>query len=323
MQHPNDSKNHARALCRAVWGVTFVVPLMLFGSASCAQGGSELTDDGGSDDASGGQDTASTPPADSGRPPTPDATGSSSSSGGQVDSAADTTAETGTSDTGAEVSEGGVDSAIDQHANTPETGAESGVGQEAGRDAVSDVVGPDGPSGCACGAQAVCVSGACTPARRVFVSSATYTGNLGGASGADTTCGTLAMQAGLGGSWMAWISDATTSPGQRFVKATVPYRMLDGTMLASSFGSLSAGISSAINIDEKGESLAGASSDGSKTWTGTLTSGAVDKSSCTGFTSASGTGEVGHCTSMGTVGWTSAYTSEMCSVANHIYCFEQ
>jgi hypothetical protein len=122
---------------------------------------------------------------------------------------------------------------------------------------------------------------------------------------------------------MAWISDGTTSPAQRFTKATVPYRRLDGTTIAASFSGLAAGVLSPIDIDEKNESLAAATSNGSKTWTATVTSGAADTSSCAGFTSTTGTGEVGHCTSGGSVGWTSAYTSEMCNVANHIYCFEQ
>src|SRR5258708_15803483 len=49
-----------------------------------------------------------------------------------------------------------------------------------------------------CAVPAVCVAGQCTPAQRVFLSSSTYTGNLGGHAGADATCQQLATAAGLG-----------------------------------------------------------------------------------------------------------------------------
>jgi hypothetical protein len=162
-------------------------------------------------------------------------------------------------------------------------------------------------------------------ALRVFVSSKTYDGNMGGALGADALCATLAMQAGLGGTWMAWVSDATTSPSQRFTKATVPYRRLDGVAVASSWADLTTGILNAIDVDETNASHASDSSGASKTWTATTVAGVLGTSSCGNFASNSSTttGEVGHCTGTGTVNWTSAYATESCNVPNHIYCFEQ
>ena len=65
---------------------------------------------------------------------------------------------------------------------------------------------------CACTSPAVCVAGKCIAALRVFVSSATYDGALGGHAGADATCQSLATAAALGGTWMAWISGRDELP---------------------------------------------------------------------------------------------------------------
>jgi hypothetical protein len=160
----------------------------------------------------------------------------------------------------------------------------------------------------------------------VFVSNETYDGARGGHAGADATCQTLATGAGLGGTWMGWISDSTSSPSQRFSKATVGYFLLDGTSVAASWTDLTTnGPTHAIDLTETGASLAAASSNASKTWTATLVSGALGTPSCSDFASnaSSATGEVGHCTGTGAVNWTSAYTTEACNVPNHLYCFEQ
>jgi hypothetical protein len=179
---------------------------------------------------------------------------------------------------------------------------------------------------CGCGAQSVCALGTCIAARRAFVSNETYDGALGGHAGADATCQTLATAASLGGTWMAWISDSTSSPSARFSKPTVGYYLLDGTLLAANWADLtSSGLLRPIDVSETGASLASASDDASKTWTATLFTGVLGTASCSDFGSsaATETGEVGHCTGTGTDNWTSAYSTEECSVQNHLYCFEQ
>jgi hypothetical protein len=162
--------------------------------------------------------------------------------------------------------------------------------------------------------------------RRVFVSSAAYDGALGGYAGGDARCQALATAAALGGTWMAWLSDTSSSPGARFSKATVGYALVDGTPVAASWTALSSGgLTHAIDVTETGESLATATATASKTWTATVFTGALGAPSCSDFASnaATQTGEVGHCTGTGTVNWTSAYLTEACNVQNHLYCFEQ
>ncbi len=55
--------------------------------------------------------------------------------------------------------------------------------------------------------------------RVVFVSSATFTGGLGGVPAADQTCSDLAVAAGLVGFYRAWLSDdAGRSPSVTFTR---------------------------------------------------------------------------------------------------------
>jgi hypothetical protein len=157
----------------------------------------------------------------------------------------------------------------------------------------------------------------------VFVSSGTFSGSLGGHSGANTTCQSLATAASLGGTWMAWVSDSSASPNRNFTKATIAYRLLDGTEIAANWTALCGGtLSHAIDIDQTGASLAGATGSAALTWTATATGGMSMGDSCTQFTSSTGTGQVGSCTSTSAT-WTNASTTEACSAMHHLYCFEQ
>jgi hypothetical protein len=87
-------------------------------------------------------------------------------------------------------------------------------------------------------------------ARIVFVSSALYDGNLNGLSGADMKCQTLAMAAGLTGTYEAWLSDSTTSAAFRLTHASVPYVLVDGTVVAQNWNALISGGDLLHAIDE-------------------------------------------------------------------------
>ena len=65
----------------------------------------------------------------------------------------------------------------------------------------------------------------------VFVTSETYTGNLGGVAGADDKCQALADQAGLPGVYMAWIADSVpaSAPATRFFQAPSGLHSTAGT----------------------------------------------------------------------------------------------
>ncbi len=123
----------------------------------------------------------------------------------------------------------------------------------------------------------------------VFVTSSTFTGNLGGISGADAKCQQAAANASLPGTWLAWISDpnqdavdqidGSTSPF--FPTAATPLELPDGSIVANSVGDIVnplcgsgiGGVASPdcllnpINVDEFGQPVTGFA------WTGTSGAG--------------------------------------------------
>ncbi len=89
--------------------------------------------------------------------------------------------------------------------------------------------------------------------KRVFVSSTTYNGNLGGIAGANSKCQSRADAASLGGTWKAWISTSTSSPSTTFTQSAFPYSMVNGTQIASNWNDLTDGsINTTINLNEFG-----------------------------------------------------------------------
>ncbi|MCA9638983.1 MAG: DUF4215 domain-containing protein, partial [Myxococcales bacterium] len=78
-------------------------------------------------------------------------------------------------------------------------------------------------------------------ARRVFVTSTLYQGNLGGLAGADAKCQARAQAAGLPGTFLAWLSDNTNNPNTRFTKSMGPYVLVNGTKIANNYTDLTDG----------------------------------------------------------------------------------
>jgi hypothetical protein len=165
------------------------------------------------------------------------------------------------------------------------------------------------------------IANACVAARRVFISSTPSTANLGGIAGADTKCQNLATAANLGGMWRAWVSSNASSPDTRFTKATVPYRLLDGTMVATNWNDLTNGsILHGIDRDEKN-----VLTSGTEVWTATTSDGNFQGGGCNGFTSAADSAPTAaQGISDRTNGqWTNVYL-QFCDRTNpRIYCFEQ
>ena len=95
-------------------------------------------------------------------------------------------------------------------------------------------------NGCECPADS-CLTAQKLCAKRVFVTSLKYDGNLGGLPGADAKCQVRAAAALLPGTYRAWLSDATGSPSTRFTKSTIPYRLVDGTLIANDYTHLTNG----------------------------------------------------------------------------------
>jgi hypothetical protein len=159
-----------------------------------------------------------------------------------------------------------------------------------------------------------------TEGRRVFVTAGPVPALLMGAMGADDLCRAIADDAGLGGDWMAWISDMMTWPSTRFTQSTVPYVLVDGTPVANGFAGLIGGsLQHAIDMNELGTTVLDA-----EVWTGTSLMGDPSTYDCLSWMNTGATVS-------GTVGLSSGTESNwtMSSLANcdrmdvHLYCFEQ
>ncbi len=80
----------------------------------------------------------------------------------------------------------------------------------------------------------------CQAARWVFVSSDTSNGDFNGLEGADNFCQELADDAGLEGVFLAWLS-GEGGPAARFSISSLPYVLVDGTLVAVGWSGLSSG----------------------------------------------------------------------------------
>jgi hypothetical protein len=159
----------------------------------------------------------------------------------------------------------------------------------------------------------------------VFVTSSPHTGNLGGLTGADAICQARADEAGLPGDYLAWLSDLTGSPNSRFVRATVPYRLVSGTIVADNYADLADGsLDAPINITETGATVPA----GTQAWTDTGPNDEIFGLApcCQNWQSASPTlaGRAGD-TGATNVGWTTFINVECAApdVGRRLYCFQQ
>lgn len=163
---------------------------------------------------------------------------------------------------------------------------------------------------------------------RVFVTSQTFNGNLGGLSGADEKCQALANAAGLGGTWVAWLSDSSHNASDRISKTNDGYYRLDGVKIAANYSDLLDGeIENPINVYEN-LSVVGSELSGEEVlvWTGTnSSSGALpsDPQYCSNWLDASHQ-TFGYCgkTSDTDQAWSMA-AAAYCDTRHRLYCFEK
>jgi hypothetical protein len=158
----------------------------------------------------------------------------------------------------------------------------------------------------------------------VFVTQGTWNGNLGGIAGADQKCQQEAQQAGLQGTFVAWLSDGNIDAKDHIdCRDDKRYVLPNGTVVADNCSDLLDGtIDNPINVYANGQSAGGERS----VWTGTLHTGIK-----------TGLGVNGHCggwsidvsTTSGSVGyrdknnnhWT-AITGGTCNNSFRLYCFQ-
>ncbi len=171
---------------------------------------------------------------------------------------------------------------------------------------------------------------ACIRDRIVFVTAETWDGDFKGAGenpgiqgGADSICRSRALTAGFKGDsdYLAWLSDETTSPAQRFYRSPGRYVLRDGTVVANSWDDLTDGsLQNPINMTEDfGEPSV------SIVWSNTAADGTLaSEQTCNSWSSlevevksrAGGTTQTD-------ARWTNEELVLACASEFHIYCFEQ
>ena len=173
--------------------------------------------------------------------------------------------------------------------------------------------------------------------KNVFVTSQSHNGDFGGLSGADSFCQSLAMTAGLSGTYKAWLSDSTGSPSTRFAQASVPYRMIDGTTIANDWTDLTDGtIQTPINLNEYGSTVSSSMVfsftmvDGTAGVFQSATSNCYgDDCHCNNWTNSNGQGSPTPGSAVGQTNqtdddWTDySYYNGCGPTGQPIYCFEQ
>lgn len=159
----------------------------------------------------------------------------------------------------------------------------------------------------------------------VFISSGQYQGNLGGVSGANSTCASLASSAGLSGTFKAWLSDSSSSPSSSFTQATGNYVDTNGNVIADDWADLTSGsLNNMIQYTETGALTSASLADvwTNTSQTGTLVDAATSCDDWTNFVGGGNRGNSGVYTGSGSAAWTLS-ASNQCNKLLSLYCFEQ
>ena len=200
------------------------------------------------------------------------------------------------------------------------TSSTTAVQEDAGADAAVDAATDSGvDSGVDAGTDASVDAGDAGPSeRRIFVTATVQTGSMGGIAGADEICATQADAAGLEGEFRAWLSTLASPVSGRLVESTVPYVLVDGTVIADDWDDLTDdSIQAPIDLDATGQPRGG------DVWTGTLPSGEpYDGGDCDGFTSDSSGISLCGSTQFVDTRWSAAQTPS-CSTRLRLFCIEQ
>ena len=158
--------------------------------------------------------------------------------------------------------------------------------------------------------------------KRVFVTSTTYSGNLGGVSGADNKCQLHADAASLGGTWKAWISGGSANAIDRIADVGPWYLVDRTTKVFNNKANLQTTPAFAIWSDETG--AAPSWSGMSSPWSGSDEAGHDSGWDCNGWTSALTTDYATTGDANTDQAWGGATSGPIeCDFTGALICFEQ
>jgi hypothetical protein len=174
--------------------------------------------------------------------------------------------------------------------------------------------------------------------KRVFITRDRWDGNLRlaalsfsivtstGLAAGDALCNWAALDAALGGAWVAWLSDGTQNAIDR-IQDVGPWYRMDGAEIFHDKASLSGDPLAPIDVDETGHVL-GALKDPDGIvhipWTGTHANGSRAQDTCHDWldNASDAVGVVGSQDAATDDKW-SELSSAPCNRPYHLYCFEQ
>ncbi|MBK7857638.1 MAG: hypothetical protein IPJ65_03210 [Archangiaceae bacterium] len=155
---------------------------------------------------------------------------------------------------------------------------------------------------------------------RVFVTSANAGPSFGSVARADAFCQATAADAGLPGTYVAWVSGLDAGVLTRF-PPNLDARWVVGDVASTSrnvvFPSVAAlrgAPTLPLDQDERGRPVTGT------VWTGTNTGGAPSGANCKNWSDTAATATFGSATA--TTTWTSSGMAATCLNVRHLYCFQ-
>lgn len=162
-----------------------------------------------------------------------------------------------------------------------------------------------------------------TGGTRAFVTKGLYTGALtsyadgatSGTAAADAICQIRATAAGLGGTWVAWLSSSSVDALDR-VKGNGPWKLIGGDVAFNNRAQLQTEPNVPLDRDEHGDRLQYV-----YIWSGTRAGGQRHPDTCTNWTSESGMGRLGMADDT-SFSWTD-YNSSYCAGERRLLCLEQ
>lgn len=186
-----------------------------------------------------------------------------------------------------------------------------------------------GGCGVECDGFPLCGEGGC--ARFAFVTGTLTDGNIGGIEGANSMCQTLATDAGLPGTYLAWLSsDAGGSPADNFTQEGGPWVLVDGSVVANDWDDLTDGsIGTAIDLTATGDPAPESVGNGcgiNAVWTNTAANGTMSSadSDCSDWTMANTDPSVWGSWTQTNSGWTTDCSAgDGCDWQASIMCFQQ
>ena len=151
---------------------------------------------------------------------------------------------------------------------------------------------------------------------RVFTTSINVLPSFGGLAGGDAVCANLATDAGLPGTFAAWLSTPDAGAVVRFSSLDAHWVMPGSPTVFNNAAQLRQTPNVPLTRDERGALISAGSA-----WTGTLTGGQPSGFACLNWTNAmTATGTFG--TVITTTNWTTNGIPALCSTARRLYCFQ-